>query len=186
MHLWQECKEGFEVEAAAVDPRLSEIRGCQDVHWARVTRQEIEQVLGFLKSNRWICFQLLLRWKYDARSMFGLCINSIWRTALILPSRWLRWVNESCSQLELNFAHFGLAWAEGFARAGLLLNLLFQGSWCSRNVFRNLIFELVNSDRMCKWRDFWAILGSLVSFRINKVRIYERKCEKGAKLYVNW
>ena len=77
------------------------------------------------------------------------------------------WTN-SCSQLEFNFAHFGLAWAEGFARAGLLLNLLLQGSWCCRNVFRNLIFELVNSDRMCKWRDFWAILGSLASFRITK------------------
>ena len=31
MHLWQECEEVVEVEAAAVDPRLSEIKGCQDV-----------------------------------------------------------------------------------------------------------------------------------------------------------
>jgi len=183
---------------------------CQDVHWARVTRQEIEQIFGFLKSNRWFCFQLLLSWKYDAMEHVWALHLYLWivferQPYLYLIDGCAVW-KVSCSQLELIFPILGWLGLRVFARTVLLLNLLFQGSWCRLHCRLSIcsnfgwlwqILYLRRAGLLSWWcRNFGIIFELIFATRflsypgltcrlIHRDWIYERKCEKGAKLYEN-
>ena len=147
MHLWQECKEVFEVELLLLTqefgdhgmPRCALSQGYKARDWANIWLSQEQQAILFS-----IIAQLKVWCNGACLGLAFIFMNSIWETALSLSNWWLRCVKGIMLTVGAYFSHFGLAWTEGLCQNCAAAEFIISGKlWIELWIVFHLILVIM-------------------------------------------